>query len=343
MDEFYQDQETVIQQLRLLLAAKEEELARLRGASGDGGREEATVADGLIRELEEKKEEAAALRAKLKKVESGARERLDALAAELEEKERALAAASGGGEAADPAEAGNGRAAGLEETLAAEREEWARRRAELEERLAERESLLAEAGRARAAFEERIAELMRELERMGDLPPAPEAPAADAEARIRSLEGTLEEREAAYRTAQVQVAALRRGQAALRGVAAGLGVALLFIVAMKVKQYNPIPAEAMAFEVRPLPAAFTVAEESDLLPRPEPPPAAPAPREEIPAAAPAPAAERVAYTVKKGDNIWLICRRVLNDPAAVERVIRENDLSDPNALHVGDVIYLTRE
>jgi nucleoid-associated protein YgaU len=54
-------------------------------------------------------------------------------------------------------------------------------------------------------------------------------------------------------------------------------------------------------------------------------------------------AVKSAYTVKKGDNLWLICQRELGDAGAVAMVVRDNRISNPGALKAGDVIYLPKK
>ena len=49
----------------------------------------------------------------------------------------------------------------------------------------------------------------------------------------------------------------------------------------------------------------------------------------------------ITYEVKRGDSLWIICRDVLGDPGAVNRVARENNLSDPSRLQPGMKLTLT--
>lgn len=48
------------------------------------------------------------------------------------------------------------------------------------------------------------------------------------------------------------------------------------------------------------------------------------------------------YTVKKGDNLWKICKRQLGNANLADRVARENNLSNPGALKVGTTLYLPK-
>lgn len=49
----------------------------------------------------------------------------------------------------------------------------------------------------------------------------------------------------------------------------------------------------------------------------------------------------ITYEVKQGDSLWVICRDVLGDPGAVNRVARENNLSNPGRLQPGMKLTLT--
>lgn len=142
MEDLMQDQETVIQQLRLLLAAKEEEVHALKGqAVSDPDAERSdSIADGLLKEIEEKRGEVATLKARLKESEAKSKEKLARLSAALDEKEELIASLKAG-----PAQA----AAGDADTV--------RKIAELEEGLKEKETLLAEAREALARLEARAA------------------------------------------------------------------------------------------------------------------------------------------------------------------------------------------
>lgn len=410
MQDFEQDQETVIQQLRLLLAAKEEELARLR--SGGGGAGEGTqesVTDQLLKELEEKKREASELRAQIKEVQTRAREKLSAMADELESKEQLIAslrADSSAGSKTAPAAGDKSIINDLQAELAAAREEAARRIAELEQRIKERdlllekaagnqspkengeeaileirrlrdeleraraehadiealiaekdaaraqaESLRAEAEQTRVAYEERLAELQGQLESLQEASPTREAGSGENGDRALAIERALDQMEASYRTAQVRIRTLMRAQQVFKGLCAGLAVALLCILGMKVKQHQPPPLEAAPLS-NPLPLTR---DEVELLPAPDLTASMPkAIEQETVLACPAPshpesdsravdAAVRIAYTVKKGDSLWLICQRVLGDGSAAAAVARDNKISDPGNLKAGDVIYLSKK
>ena len=142
MEDLMQDQDTVIQQLRLLLAAKDEEMHALKGRaghdSGDGHTD--SITDRLLKEIEDKKRETADLKARLKEVEAKAKEKLARMAAALEEKVEMIASLQD-----RPAQA------------VVEDEEARRRIAELEERLEDQEALLAEAREALEQAEARSA------------------------------------------------------------------------------------------------------------------------------------------------------------------------------------------
>ncbi len=136
MEDLMQDQETIIQQLRLLLAAKEEEVLALKGdterSSGDGRSD--SIADGLLKEIEDKKAEVALLKTRLKETEAKAQDKLARLSSALEEKEALIATLK-----AAPAQA------------APKNEDALQRIERLEEELREKEALLAETRRARQA------------------------------------------------------------------------------------------------------------------------------------------------------------------------------------------------
>jgi hypothetical protein len=133
MEDLMQDQDTVIQQLRLLLAAKEEEMHALKGRTEHDSGEEHTdsITDQLLKEIEDKKRETTDLKARLKEVEAKAKEKLARMASALEEKVEMIASLQD-----RPAQA------------VVEDEEARRRIAELEERLGDQAALLAEAREA---------------------------------------------------------------------------------------------------------------------------------------------------------------------------------------------------
>jgi len=390
MEEYVQDQETVIQQLRLLLAAKEEELGKLRTRRGaDDGHPGETVADHLIKELEEKKEEAAQLQSRLKEVESKAREKLAAMAEALDEKEKIIATIRAGQQTPAGDVHTDETVAGPEAALAVERDAAARRCAELEERLREAEALLArrdeakecaapegsEVGRLlreieaiqkeeaqlKADYEARLMSLQAQLDSRMEEERAGAPPKSAPQRGMLDLQAELEQEQMSARTLQVQLRGLRRTQQVLQGLCAGLGVTLMFTLAMKVKQYQPAPAEA-ALLAKPVthagaPRGEKVVDE-DMLPPPEissfprkmkqPETAKPttplaAPSLQASAAPSRKAGSASAYTVKKGVNRWLICRRELGDPGAVAMVLRDNRIADPGALRAGDIIYLPRK
>jgi hypothetical protein len=139
MEDLVQDQDTVIQQLRLLLAAKEEELHALKGRAGAGpaGESSESIAARLVKELEAKKLEIAELSARLRDQDAKAGEKLARMAAALEEKEAQLASMQDG-----PAQ------------VVVEDEEARRRIEDLEERLQEKEAFIREARAAAAAAAE---------------------------------------------------------------------------------------------------------------------------------------------------------------------------------------------
>ncbi|MCX6357822.1 MAG: hypothetical protein NT045_08135, partial [Candidatus Aureabacteria bacterium] len=149
MEEFQQDQETVIQQLRLLLAAKEEEFAALREQSQGGTRstQSPTVTDQLLKELEDTRKEAVDLRSRMKEAGAKARSRIEKMAEQLEDKERLLSSQSQSppAEPSSADEERQGDISRLEAMLAAERAEAEKRIATLENELREKEAALAQA------------------------------------------------------------------------------------------------------------------------------------------------------------------------------------------------------
>lgn len=181
MEEIYQEPETVIQQLRLLLAASEEEIARLRGgveeSVGDGTDD--SVASHVIQELEEKKEEISELTARLEALQKNADEeavpvsklqgtlrkerekmakKLARLTEQMEEKERKLEEMGRrleeGYVCADESGEGSGGDVGREELIVnlrkeieGDREKMAKRLAELTGQLEKKEIKLEELGK----------------------------------------------------------------------------------------------------------------------------------------------------------------------------------------------------
>lgn len=364
MEEFLQDQETIIQQLRLLLAAKEEELgafrARQKGERAEKGAESLT--DQLIKELEEKKREAGELRERTKEIEAKAKKKLSELAGALDEKEKLIASL----QSAAPVHASGGTE---EESAGAgpEREEWQKMVAALEEQLREKERLLAEAS-ARAgepaeeprfreeiealrergaesakAHEDTVAALRQEIEslRSGAGAPSLHEPNHD-------LKQQLEQSELSYRTAQAQLHRYRITQQVLQGACAALSVFLIFLFTIKTRSAiearpeTAAPREALSSDAPDSSTAITVGI-----------PAAPPAQETGPAEEPrrlaakpsaaATAENRIVYKVQKGDNLWLICQRQLGDARRMETVARDNNIADPKSLKVGDVIYLSRK
>jgi len=388
MEDFQQDQETIIQQLRLLLAAKEEELGKLRGRGKDEDADSATesVTDQLLSELKDKKAELEEMRERFKAGEAKARERISRLTDELAEKESMLASAGPepASSRAAAADGQDGTAARLDEAFAAEREEANKKISALEESLREKENLLAEAAkgmpaaaapsppteivelraelesaRARSeetakAYEDRVAALMQEMESLR----SEASPGGQPESGLlREMERRIEEKDLSYRTAQFQLHKLRRSQQVLQGACAALGVFLIFILAMKTRMpAGPVlqPVTTSASPPAAAPLQQTDGDEisphkiggDDTIDVDEPP------VNRLAHLDPAPAnmdpererAERnIAYTVQKGDNLWLICRRVLGDTRRMESIAKDNNIADPKSLKVGDVIYLSRK
>ena len=46
-----------------------------------------------------------------------------------------------------------------------------------------------------------------------------------------------------------------------------------------------------------------------------------------------------AYTVKAGDTLWGICRRIQNDGSLCYDVAQKNGITDPDRIYPGQVIY----
>ena len=437
MEELYQDQdqETIIQQLRLLLASKEEELHKMRGSMGSGGDggSGGSVTDQLINELEEKKNEVGKLRARMKDVEAGSREKLSKMADALDEKDKIIAAlqnrspeGSAQDAPADHVEAG--RVKELEERLdekerlleeacrerdrrAAEAEqmksagsagggggavatalagaegdaattERTQLQADLDQLRDEIDAILRRDLESRVKYEERIAELDKQVmalqqqseESRSEEVEAEEGEIIDSRAihiegvasdtpganeRIRTLELNLDEKDLSYRTVQAQLHRLRVTQHVLRGFCAGLSVFLIFILSIKTKHtyapqieaapiFPPMSITEGAADVKgeALPPAGIPARHAgepernraiEELVQPEPVTQVAAP------AASGKADKRIVYTVQKGDNLWLICKRMLGGGEAMARIARENNIADPRALKVGDVIYLSQK
>jgi len=382
MEEFQQDQDTIIQQLRLLLAAKEEEFVAFRSRGNGAGSEPKSdsVTDQLLKELEEKKSELAELRTRVKGVEANARQKLSKLAFELEKKDKIIASLQS--VSGDPPADGVDResaVARLEEALAAEKKEKEERISALEESLKVKEELLAErsnpemsgAGdqsfgvqqlkeeievlRGRGAesvqmYEGKIASLQQELDSLRN-----EARAPHADESLRTLERQLEEREMSYRTVQLRLHRLTRVQQILQGTCAALGVFLVFLLAMKTRQPagtdlypisthvapaergNPVRAERLAPTHK---EKAVTSDDNDafalkqLALKTNPASTEYASRK---------SEERIAYTIQKGDNLWLICQRVLGDTRCMEMVAKDNKIADPKSLKVGERIYLSRK
>ena len=188
--------------------------------------------------------------------------------------------------------------------------------------------------------------------------------------RVREIEEELELRERSYRTAQAQLHRLGLSHQVLKAVCVGLGVFLLFTLIIRVKRTDDIPPTGeTAFsepillatsEVTPTEEAEEADAESQLRER-EPENqksldveifmlAGKKPNSSVKHDArdsadnePRAAVKRIAYKVKKGDNLWLICQRELGDPGAIHEIAKDNNLTDPSALQVGDVIYLSQK
>lgn len=45
-----------------------------------------------------------------------------------------------------------------------------------------------------------------------------------------------------------------------------------------------------------------------------------------------------SYTVKKGDNLWNICKSKLNDPTKCWEIAKKNNIKNPNLIYPGQVI-----
>lgn len=383
MEEFQQDQDTIIQQLRLLLAAKEEEFAAFRKRGNGAGSEPKSdsVTDQLLKDLEEKKSELAELRARVKGVEANARQKLSKLGCQIEEKDKIIASLQSVSVAA-PADVAD-RESGvvrLEEALAAEKKEKEERISALEESLKVKEDLLLAARnnsemsgagdqspvaqqlkeeieilRRRGSesvqlYEEKIATLQRELDSLRN-----EARAPHADESLRTLEKQLEEREMSYRTVQIQLHRLTRVQQILQGTCAALSVFLVFLFAMKTRQPAGSDLYPIATHVAPAEAGnparaerlapthkekAVISDDTDafalkqLASKTNPASTEYAPRK---------SEERIAYTIQKGDNLWLICQRILGDTRCMEMVAKDNNIADPKSLKVGERIYLSRK
>lgn len=399
MEEFYQeqDQETIIQQLRLLLASKEEELHKLRGTMGSGAAGE-SVADQLLKELEDKKNEVNELRARMRDGEAGNRERLSRMADALDEKDKMIAALRNGPSAGSAAEveqmesagSGNGGGGAIATALAvadlnAAVAEKAQLQADLDQLRDEMDAILKRDLESRAGYEERIAELDKQVAALQQQRGEPRSESAEAAGeaspgaraiqigefladppdsqvmhnRIRVLERDLDEKDLSYRTVQAQLHRLRLTQHALRGLCAGLSVFLVFVLSIKTKrQYSPgletdslLPpaslaesAPRMKSEAQPkaeIPAR--TADEPERKRAVEDPVQPDLVAQAAAAATAGKTGSRIAYTVQKGDNLWLICKRMLGEGEAMSRIARENKIADPRALKVGDVIYLSRK
>jgi hypothetical protein len=411
---------------------------RSGAGSGGGGDAGGSVTDQLINELEEKKNEANELRARLKEAEASSRERLSKMADALDEKDKIIAELQ-----KRPSESS------VVRTAPEDNGEAERIIKELEERLNEKERLLAEACRerdrnavaaeemraggsgdgeggaiatalvraegdaaiaekaqleadldqlrgemdailrrdleSRAKYEERIAELDKQVialqqqceESRGERPEAVVAEGPDplaihvggfspdvtsANERIRTLELDLDEKDLSYRTVQAQLHRLRVTQHLMRGLCAGLSVFLVFLISIKTRQPQAPRMEAAQI-LPPVSITESAAEVNDETLSPAEIPSRhavesernetktktieeivmPEPVTQVAASETAGGAEdRIAYTIQKGDNLWLICKRMLGEGEATSRIARENNIVDPRALKVGDVIYLSR-
>ncbi len=408
MEDLHQDPEKVIQQLRLLLATREEELNKLRGQLDSGENQEASesVTDQLMQELEEKKAEVSELHKKMKDLKAKAEEKLSKAADQLEEKEKLISSLKSGlpeppseGAPQDPeeiewAKAEIDRLSG-ELTKATVTIADLKASADDEERAqAEVEELRQELAKSGELYEQNIFELKKNIETLqeerddaisaasqyqpgggvgipaGAHPEAAEESVeilaakdeelSDANSRLREFKARLEmveedldKKERLYRTAQARLHKLGRTQLILRGACGVLSVFLVLLLSMNIKRsatpntgeasfVEPAIADTANVQVAAVDESVVSKEDTDgsgeeaifMLAEKSPE----VETEETTEAE----AERIAYTVKKGDSLWLICQRQLGDPSATQQVAMDNNLRNPNTLQVGDVIYLSR-
>jgi DNA repair exonuclease SbcCD ATPase subunit len=185
----------------------------------------------------------------------------------------------------------------------------------------------------------------------------------ELQGRVSSMEEDLDKTDRLYRTAQARLHKLARSQTILRGACGVLGLCLSMFIAISVKK----PAAPKAAEVAAAPAPNQLAQ-STISPktghkaRAEETNVEVAEDEIFLLAAETPGngsgdtsgnreksmdragggPDRIPYKVRKGDNLWLICKRELGDPAATKQVAADNNLTNPGALKVGDVIYISK-
>jgi len=293
------------------------------------------------------------------------RERLEQAQQHRAEQEATVAAARAEAKAAQ-AKADDLAAAIAEKEVAleearAECKDAVDRATELSERLAQKEAAVetAEAECQDAVdrateLSERLTENRRTIARL--------------EARLAEVETELEETQSRPESAGVglglvssqQVFRLRRQASRYRTAAAGtalLAAGLLAILVagpvFRASEDRPTPAEPLAMTRPPEGSAVQPGSGHVVATTGRPDravsPAAPAPkvaRQPRPPAATAHATaqrtasegpEAITHTVKSGDSLWMICKRYLNDGRreTVDRVARENGLSDPAKLRVG--------
>lgn len=326
------DLSQVVQQLRLLLVEKEEEIERLRGdlepgvdsdLPGEGGAPPA----GLAREAEEQRATIASLEKTIDEMGRKEKRKLKELEKKLREKEKTI----GSLRDSPPGPEDDER---LEEAL----EEIARLKEELSGALRE--------GEGTGVAAEEIARLKDELEnaragaagRIGELEKTIEE-GEDVRGRLSSVNEDLEMSGISLRRAREECRRLGSRSVRLMAACAVLGVLLcISLVSAFLRRGSPSPPEGGM--------DFITSAENELF----------EPGDRIRSGAPSPPVGAVAgnevaptdaggreYIVRAGDSLWKICKRELGDPSLAERVARENNLENARALKVGMVLYLPAE
>jgi len=342
-----------IASLRKQLAAADRTRAKLEAALKrekervTEAQEAAARLDSVLQELNdtrERLEEAQQHRAEQEATVAAARAeakaaqaKADDLAAAIAEKEAALEEARA--ECKDAVD----RATDLSERLAQRQAAVETAEAECQDavdRATELSERLTESRRTIARLEARLAEMEAELE---EAQSRPEPPGVGLGLVSSQQVFRLRRQASRYRTAAAGAALL----------AAGLFAVLVAGPVFRTSEERPAPAEPLAM-TRPAddsavqPGSGHVIATTGRPERPMPvepsapkvarPPARPTPTTHA-AASPteAPAPKTITHTVKSGDSLWMICKRYLNDGRreTVDRVARENGLSDPGKLRVG--------
>ena len=271
-------------------------------------------------------------------------EEIEALKQKAESKGGAESAAGEGtppGELTGKLEEALGEIGRLEEELSKTRDEAARKIDELRQEMADS---------AETAGSERLDEAMKEIAGLEEELDTARAGAGEGrgeskeddelQARLSSAQKELERAERTFRRAKEKYSRLGTMNMWITAVSAILAIWLCISLVVIFRQKRTLSRLAGGIDF------ITVAEEPVMEMEEISPPAGG--EETRQAAVAEPAAPDLSqethfeYTVKKGDNLWKICKRQLGNANLADRVAKENNLSNPKALKVGTTLYLPR-